>query len=143
MADYTYNDMLRMQEEAAERVRAMKKRAALAMDDAVETRRNIPLPDDVRHYSLPVEYENKQSEKPHPSAVKTEKHHSAGRITGDKDILIIDLASVPGGVDFAAAKDKGIEAVWALSLPGKYAPESAGAIIADVLDELFESEGLI
>ena len=43
----------------------------------------------------------------------------------------------------AAAKDKGIEAVWALSLPGKYAPESAGAIIADVLDELFESEGLI
>lgn len=61
----------------------------------------------------------------------------------DKDILIIDLASVPGGVDFAAAKDKGIEAVWALSLPGKYAPESAGAIIADVLDELFESEGLI
>ena len=46
-------------------------------------------------------------------------------------------------IDFAAAKDKGIEAVWALSLPGKYAPESAGAIIADVLDELFESEGLI
>lgn len=61
----------------------------------------------------------------------------------DKEILIIDLASVPGGVDFAAAKDKGIEAVWALSLPGKYAPESAGAIIADVLDELFESEGII
>ena len=28
MADYTYNDMLRMQEEAAERVRQMKKRAA-------------------------------------------------------------------------------------------------------------------
>ncbi len=61
----------------------------------------------------------------------------------DRDILIVDLASVPGGVDFAAAKDKGIEAVWALSLPGKYAPESAGAIIADVLDELFESEGII
>ena len=61
----------------------------------------------------------------------------------DKEILIVDLASVPGGVDFAAAKDKGIEAVWALSLPGKYAPESAGVIIADVLDELFESEGII
>lgn len=60
----------------------------------------------------------------------------------DKEILLIDLASVPGGVDFAAAKDRGIEAVWALSLPGKYAPESAGTIIADVLDELFESEGI-
>ena len=60
----------------------------------------------------------------------------------DKKILLIDLASVPGGVDFAAAKDRGIEVVWALSLPGKYAPESAGTIIADVLDELFESEGI-
>ena len=60
----------------------------------------------------------------------------------DSGILIVDLASVPGGVDFAAAKDRGIEAVWALSLPGKYAPESAGIIIADVLDELFEREGI-
>ena len=59
------------------------------------------------------------------------------------DVLIVDLASVPGGVDFEAARECGIEAVWALSLPGKYAPESAGAIIADVLDELFESEGII
>ena len=61
----------------------------------------------------------------------------------DSKILIIDLASVPGGVDFAAAKEEGIDAVWALSLPGKYAPESAGVIIADVLDELFVSEGII
>ncbi len=61
----------------------------------------------------------------------------------DDCILIVDLASVPGGVDFAAAKDKGIDAVWALSLPGKYAPESAGMIVADVLDELLESEGII
>lgn len=61
----------------------------------------------------------------------------------DRDILIIDLASVPGGVDFCEAKEQGIDAVWALSLPGKYAPESAGVIIADVLDELFESEGIV
>lgn len=60
----------------------------------------------------------------------------------DEGILFVDLASVPGGVDFASAKSKGIDAVWALSLPGKYAPESAGNIIADVLDELFESEGV-
>jgi dipicolinate synthase subunit A len=60
-----------------------------------------------------------------------------------KDVLLIDLASVPGGVDFSAAKERGINAIWALSLPGKYAPESAGRIIADTLDELFESEGII
>jgi dipicolinate synthase subunit A len=50
---------------------------------------------------------------------------------------------VPGGVDFAAAKERGINAIWALSLPGKYAPETAGKIIADTLDELFEIEGII
>ena len=60
-----------------------------------------------------------------------------------KDILLIDLASVPGGVDFAAAKERGINAIWALSLPGKYAPESAGKIIADTLCESFESEGIL
>ena len=60
-----------------------------------------------------------------------------------KSVLLIDLASVPGGVDFVAAKEKGINAVWALSLPGKYAPETAGKIIADTLCELFESEGIL
>lgn len=56
--------------------------------------------------------------------------------------LLIDLASVPGGVDFAAAKARGIEAIWALSLPGKYAPESAGIIIGETLLEYFEREGI-
>ena len=58
------------------------------------------------------------------------------------DVLLIDLASVPGGVDFAAAKDRGIKAIWALSLPGKYAPESAGKIIGETLLEYFEREGI-
>ncbi len=57
--------------------------------------------------------------------------------------LLIDLASVPGGVDFLAAKERGIDAVWALSLPGKYAPESAGSIIGETLLEYFEREGII
>ncbi len=60
----------------------------------------------------------------------------------DENALIIDLSSVPGGVDFGAAKEKGIKAVWALSLPGKYAPESAGRIIGDTLLEYFEREGI-
>lgn len=38
------------------------------------------------------------------------------------DSLIIDLASKPGGVDFDAAKEKGIKAELALGLPGKVAP---------------------
>ncbi len=58
------------------------------------------------------------------------------------DILLIDLSSVPGGIDFGAAKERGIRAVWALSLPGKYAPESAGTIICDTLMEYFEREGI-
>ena len=35
------------------------------------------------------------------------------------DVLIIDLASNPGGVDRKAVKQKNIKFIWALSLPGK------------------------
>ena len=56
-----------------------------------------------------------------------------------KGVLIIDLASKPGGVDFDEARRKGIKVVWALSLPGKVAPDTAGEIIcntiANILDE--------
>ena len=51
----------------------------------------------------------------------------------DRDLLIIDLASSPGGVDVEAAGAYGLSVVWALSLPGKYAPETAGEIIADAV----------
>lgn len=50
-----------------------------------------------------------------------------------KDALIIDLASRPGGVDFDAAAELGVKVIWALSLPGKVAPVSAGAIIKDTI----------
>ena len=39
-----------------------------------------------------------------------------------KDVVIVDLASNPGGVDRKAAKEKGLKVIWALSLPGKVAP---------------------
>ena len=48
--------------------------------------------------------------------------------------VIIDLASSPGGVDADYAKKKGIKVIFALSLPGKVAPESAGKIIADTIE---------
>ena len=43
--------------------------------------------------------------------------------------LVIDLASKPGGVDFDAAARLGVKAIWALSLPGKVAPVTAGKSI--------------
>ena len=51
----------------------------------------------------------------------------------DKDSIIIDLASKPGGIDFTAAKELGLKVIWALSLPGKVAPISAGDIIYNTI----------
>lgn len=48
-----------------------------------------------------------------------------------RSALIVELASLPGGVDLRAAAEYGVNLVTALGLPGKYAPESAGRIIAD------------
>ncbi len=89
MADYTYNDMLRMQKEAAERVRQMKKRATIITEDETESKRNVPLPDDVRHYSMPVEFEKKESEAVSSPVQTTRKRSSIGKITDDRDALII------------------------------------------------------
>ncbi|NLV91933.1 MAG: dipicolinate synthase subunit DpsA [Firmicutes bacterium] len=53
-----------------------------------------------------------------------------------KEALVIDIASAPGGTDFAAAKELGIEAIHALGLPGKVAPKTAGLILADTIPKL-------
>ena len=63
--------------------------------------------------------------------------------TVGKDTLLIDLASAPGGVDVDAASGLGISVIWALSLPGKYAPVTAGKIIAETLLDEMEKEGLL
>lgn len=49
----------------------------------------------------------------------------------NKKTLIIDLASLPGGVDIDYAEAVGLRAISALSLPGKCAPKSAGEILKD------------
>lgn len=54
------------------------------------------------------------------------------------DALIIDLASVPGGLDIEAAKELSRNVIWALSLPGKTAPISAGKIICDTVKNILE-----
>lgn len=50
-----------------------------------------------------------------------------------EDALIIDLASKPGGVNFGAARAFKRRVIWALSLPGKTAPITAGKIIYDTV----------
>jgi dipicolinate synthase subunit A len=45
----------------------------------------------------------------------------------------MDLASKPGGMDFAAASRLGLKAMWALSLPGEIAPETSGENIKNTL----------
>jgi dipicolinate synthase subunit A len=51
-------------------------------------------------------------------------------------ILIIDIASQPGGTDFKAAEALGIKALLTPGLPGKAAPVSAGRILAAVVPRL-------
>ena len=55
-----------------------------------------------------------------------------------RDALVLDLASAPGGVDGIAAGTLGIRVIWALSLPGKYAPLCAGEIVGETLLEMLE-----
>ncbi|NLY43612.1 MAG: dipicolinate synthase subunit DpsA [Clostridiaceae bacterium] len=59
-----------------------------------------------------------------------------------KDCLVIDLASKPGGVDFDMARDLGIKTIWALSLPGKVAPNTAGEIIKDTILNIIDELGV-
>lgn len=57
-----------------------------------------------------------------------------------KDTLIIDLASLPGGVDKAAAQSLDIDVIHALALPGKTAPKTAGKIIKDTIVKMLEED---
>jgi dipicolinate synthase subunit A len=59
-----------------------------------------------------------------------------------KETLIIDLASKPGGVDFEKARDLGVKAIWALSLPGKVAPLTAAEFIRDTVYNIMDELGV-
>lgn len=50
-----------------------------------------------------------------------------------KETLIIELASLPGGIDRKAASKQGIKVVEALALPGKIAPETVAQYIYNVI----------
>lgn len=59
-----------------------------------------------------------------------------------EDCLCLDLASKPGGIDFAAAAKLNVKAIWTLSLPGRVAPVTSGAVIKDAIYNIIsELEG--
>lgn len=55
-----------------------------------------------------------------------------------RSVTIIDIASAPGGVDFAAAKQLGINAVLCPGLPGKYAPSSTAKAIKQTIERILK-----
>ena len=50
-----------------------------------------------------------------------------------RETLIIELASAPGGIDAAAAHERGLRYIRAPGLPAKYAPERAAVILRDAV----------
>lgn len=60
----------------------------------------------------------------------------------DEGTLILELSSRPGGIDMPAASELGMRVVWALSLPGKVAPVSAGRALGDCLISILKENGV-
>ena len=56
------------------------------------------------------------------------------------DCFIIDLASMPGGVDREAAQALNLTCIHALALPGRTAPAAAGRIIKDTILQMIKEE---
>lgn len=61
----------------------------------------------------------------------------------NKNTLIIDLASFPGGVDKHISKANDIKLVVARGLPAKYSPNTAGRIVAQTVDEMVNIDKII
>ena len=54
----------------------------------------------------------------------------------NKDTLIIELASNPGGVDYIKANEYNISVIKALGLPGRIAPYSSAKYIKEAIDKI-------
>lgn len=64
-----------------------------------------------------------------PHLILTEK-----RLEYVKDnVLLIDLASNPGGIDRNVVKERKLKFIWALSLPGKVAPTTSAEFIYNMV----------
>lgn len=60
----------------------------------------------------------------------------------NRDALIVDVASAPGGVNKPDAEKLGIRVISALGLPGKHFPKSAGEIITETVLKILKEENL-
>lgn len=55
-----------------------------------------------------------------------------------KDVLMIDLASNPGGINREDAKEMNLKLIWALALPGKVAPITSAQFIKESIYNALE-----
>lgn len=60
----------------------------------------------------------------------------------NRDCVIIDIASTPGGTDFDMCKERQIVAKHCLSIPGKYSPKTSGEILGRVIEDFISSSSM-
>lgn len=60
----------------------------------------------------------------------------------DSDPLYIEIASAPGGIDLQSARGRKMRIIFAPSLPGKYAPASAGEYIFETVNDILRKRGM-
>ena len=56
----------------------------------------------------------------------------------NKNVLIIDVASNPGGIDKESVQKLGLKLITALGIPGKEVPRTAGRYIKETIDKLIK-----
>lgn len=94
MRDYSYEDMLKMQQEAAMRVREMKKRAAITVEEEPAGKTVRPIPDEVRRISYPVEIPVREHDADNQEQ-KKEHNGILSFLADDKDaLLVLSLAVI-------------------------------------------------
>lgn len=57
-----------------------------------------------------------------------------------KDAMIFDIASAPGGIDYEVSKRLGISANLYPSLPGKYAPKASAEVMVEAIKRIIRKE---
>lgn len=58
----------------------------------------------------------------------------------NKDTLLFDLASFPGGVDTLYAKSKGVKLIDGKKLPSRYSKQSAGELIGRAVEKMIRED---
>ncbi len=56
--------------------------------------------------------------------------------------LYIEIASIPGGIDLSKARENNMRVIFAPSIPGKYAPISAGEYIFETVRDILNKRGI-